>query len=369
VAVIGTGSSGVQSIPLIAEQAGHLYIFQRSAAFTRPANNRPLRPGELDELKHDYANIREAERKAHGGILRFGAISNMDATPPDRRILETPVEERLRVVDDLGWSAPLAWADVMTDLDANQAGTKLYAELIRRVVKDPEVAASLVPDYPLGCKRPILDTGYFETFNRDNVTLVDLKKGLIARVTSTGVQTEQGHFEVDVIVYATGFDAMTGALNRIDIRGRGGKLLRDYWAEEGPKAYLGIQVAGFPNLFTITGPGSPSVLCNMAMATEQHAEWIADCLDFMREHGYDTVEPAEEAQEAWVEHAASVVSKSPVRTAPSCSSWYLGANVPGKKRVFMPYIGGMPAYRKKCEEIVTAGFEGFSFGKARSRRT
>jgi len=362
VGIVGTGSSGVQSVPVVAEQAEHLYVFQRSAAYTRPANNRPLRPGELAELKSRYDDIRERQRKSIAGVLSFGAVS-LDGPLPERKILETPMEERMRLLDELGWGAPSAWADVMVNLEANEAATQLYGELIKRAVKDPSVAESLVPHYPMGCKRQIIDTGYFETFNRDNVTLVDLRKGGIRSVTPTGIATEQGDFELDVILYATGFDAMTGALNRIDIRGKGGQLLREFWTEEGPKTYLGLQVAGFPNLFTVTGPGSPSVLSNMVVSIEQHVEWIGECLEYLRERGIASIEANEDAQEAWVDHVASCVVAAPARTAESCTSWYLGANVPGKKRVYMPYSGGLPLYRKKCAEVVAGGYEGFSLGR------
>jgi cation diffusion facilitator CzcD-associated flavoprotein CzcO len=231
--------------------------------------------------------------------------------------------------------------------------------LVRRSVKDPTVAESLVPHYPIGCKRPILDTGYFDTFNRDDVTLVDLRKDPIVRITPTGVQTESAQFDVDVIVFATGFDAMTGALNRIDIRGRDGRLLRDEWTD-GPNTLLGLQVAGFPNLFTITGPGSPSVHINMVMAIEHHVEWIADCIIYMREHGYRTVEATADAQDAWVDHVGSLVTGT-IRASDSCNSWYLGANVPGKRRVYMSYVGGQILYRQKCDEVVASGYAGFQF--------
>ena len=260
----------------------------------------------------------------------------------------------------MGWDALSAWADVAVDIDANRAATELYAELIRRAVKDPETARALTPDYPMGCKRQIIDTNYFETFNRPNVTLVDLRKGAITAVTPSGIETEQGHFDFDVIVWATGFDAMTGALNRIEIRGRDGRLLRDVWTSEGAVSYLGLQVAGFPNLFTITGPGSPSVLANMLFGIEQHVDWIAGCLLYMREQNLLAIEATEQAQTDWVAHVASLVSGS-IRSHPTCNSWYLGANIPGKKRVYMPYVGGQPTYRQKCEEIVEAGYEGFQF--------
>jgi cation diffusion facilitator CzcD-associated flavoprotein CzcO len=345
---------------VIAEQALHLTVFQRSAAYTRPANCRRLEPGELEELKANYDDIRRRQRASFAGLISFGAVSLEGLVPPQEKILETPVNERLAKLDAMGWDALGAWADVAVDIDANRAATELYAELIRRAVKDPETARALTPDYPMGCKRQIIDTDYFATFNRPNVTLVDLRQGAITAVTPSGIETEQGHFDVDVIVWATGFDAMTGALNRIEITGRDSRLLRDIWTSEGAVSYLGLQVAGFPNLFTITGPGSPSVLANMLFGIEQHVDWIADCMLYMRAQDLLAIEPTEEAQTDWVGHVASLVSGS-IRSHPTCNSWYLGANIPGKKRVYMPYVGGQPAYRQKCEEIVAAGYDGFQF--------
>jgi cation diffusion facilitator CzcD-associated flavoprotein CzcO len=246
----------------------------------------------------------------------------------------------------------------MFDLEANRAGTELYGELVRREVQDPEVARSLIPHYPMGCKRQILDIGYFASFNRDNVTLVDLRRDPIVAVGPGGVRTRHGEFSLDVLVMATGFDAMTGALNAIDIRGRSGRSLRELWAAEGPVSYLGLQVAGFPNLFTVTGPGSPSVLTNMVVSIEQHVEWITDCLGHLRAGELRSIEASPEAQDAWTDHAASLVTGL-VRASDACNSWYVGANVPGKRRIHMPYIGGLPAYRQKCEEVVSAGYEGF----------
>jgi cation diffusion facilitator CzcD-associated flavoprotein CzcO len=360
VAVVGTGSSGVQSIPVIAEQALHLTVFQRSAAYTRPANCRQLQPGELEELKANYEDIRRRQRASFAGLISFGAVSLEGMVPPEQRILETPVSERLAKLDAMGWDALTAWADVMVDIDANRAATELYREMISRTVKDPQTVKALTPHYPMGCKRPIIDTDYFETFNRPNVTLVDLREGAITAVTPAGIETEQGNFDFDVIVWATGFDAMTGALNRIEITGRDGKLLRDVWTSEGAVSYLGLQVAGFPNLFTITGPGSPSVLANMLFGIEQHVDWIAGCMLYMRERNLLAIEATQQAQTDWVGHVASLVSGS-IRSHPTCNSWYLGANIPGKKRVYMPYVGGQPTYRQKCEEIVEAGYEGFEF--------
>jgi len=203
----------------------------------------------------------------------------------------------------------------------------------------------------------VIDTGYYEAFNRDNVTLVDLRRGGIERITAAGVQTAQGLFEVDALIYATGFDAMTGALARIDIRGRKGQALEARW-EAGPRSYLGLQVHGFPNLFTVTGPGSPSVLSNMIVSIEQHVDWIADCIAHLDRNGLATIEPTEEAEDAWIAHV-NEVAEGTMLTAPSCNSWYLGANIPGKPRIFMPYVGGVGEYRRKCDEVVTRGYEGF----------
>jgi cyclohexanone monooxygenase len=214
--------------------------------------------------------------------------------------------------------------------------------------------------YPIGCKRPVIDTNYFDTFNRDNVTLVDLRRGGIERITETGIQTAQGHFELDVIVLATGFDAMTGALARIDISGRDGVALRDAWAE-GPRSYLGLQVAGFPNLFTVTGPGSPSVLVNMMVAIEQHVDWVADCIAYVRDHDVASIEATVDAQDRWVDHVNEVAN---LTLFPHANSWYMGANVPGKPRVFMPYIGGLPSYTRTIEDVAADGYRGFTLTPA-----
>jgi cation diffusion facilitator CzcD-associated flavoprotein CzcO len=360
VAIVGTGSSGVQAIPVVARQAEHLYVFQRSAAYTMPAGNRPWAPGEFEDLRRDYDAIRAAQHASPLGAARFGAVAIGGATIPPA-ILETTMEERLARLDREGWLAATAfsWSDAATDIEANRAAQALYAEMIRREVHDPETAAALVPHYPMGCKRPIIDIGYFDTFNRPNVTLVDLRQGAIRRVTPEGIDTEQGVFPLDVILYATGFDAMTGALNRIDIRGRGGERMRDAWTAEGPRTYLGLMVAGFPNLFTITGPGSPSVLTNMISSIEQHSQWIVDCLGHLRRTGRRSIEATPDAQEDWVAHVASI-AEGGVRVHESCTSWYLGANVPGKVRVYMPYAGGLNVYRDRCDEVVREGYRGFA---------
>ncbi|HTQ19684.1 flavin-containing monooxygenase, partial [Mycobacterium sp.] len=263
-------------------------------------------------------------------------------------------------LDRDGWLAATAfvWADAAVDMEANRAVQELYAEMIRRTVKDPETAAALVPHYPMGCKRPIIDIGYFETFNRENVTLVDLRKGAITRVTPEGIETEQGFFPLDVIVYATGFDAMTGALTRIDIRGRDAMSLSEFWATAGPLCYLGLAVAGFPNLFTIQGPGSPSAATNFVAALEQHVEWIGDCIAYLRANEIRTIEALGPAQQEWIDHATALVAPT-VLVHPSCNSWYNGGNVPGKKRMYMGYTGGIPEYRRRCDEIAAGGYTGF----------
>lgn len=359
VAVIGTGSTGVQLIPVVARQAGELVVFQRSPAFTLPWTVRAFEVGELDGLKVDYANIRAAQRAHPVGAARLSAFSvllDMLASPP---IKTATREDQLRAIDERGVMGALNWGDVFFDIEANRMATALYGEAIARIVSDPDTAASLVPTHPFACKRPIIDQGYYETFNRDDVTLVDLRKGPIVEVTPTGISTEQGNFDLDVIIYATGFDAMTGALSRMKVRGRGGALLGDYWAEEGPLSYLGLAVAGFPNLFTVQGPGSPSAATNFVAAMEQHIEWIADCIGYLGEHGYRTIDAQTDAQREWIEHATSLVAPT-VLVDPSCNSWYNGANVPGKKRMYMGYTAGIPEYRRRCDEIAARGYEGFT---------
>ena len=359
VGLIGTGSSGVQATPVIAADAAELHVFQRTPSYAWPAGNKPLDPELQREVKTQYRELREQQRQNYGGVVgASGAIAI--PLPRPVKILEASEEERLAAVDELGWAACRSWSDVLSDYDANEAGAELFREMVRRVIDDPETAEGLSPrDLPLGCKRPILHTDYYETFNQDHVHLVDLRRGAIEEVTPTGIRTEQGDFELDVIVYATGFDAMTGALDRIVIRGRDGQLLRDAWAD-GARTLLGIQTAGFPNFFTITGPGSPSVLANMVVCAEQHIEWIGACVEHMREHGYSTIEPTRDAQDAWVD-LVNRIAVGTMYTAPTCNSWYLGDNIPGKVRVFLPYVGGLDTYIEHCDKVVAADYEGFAF--------
>jgi len=361
VAVIGTGSTGVQLIPVIARDVDQLYVFQRSPAYTLPWAVRRLEPGELDEMKARYGEIREAQRQHPVGAARLSAFSvliDMLASPP---IKSASPDDQLRAVEERGIMGALNWGDIFFDIDANRMATKLYGEAVARIVEEPETAAALVPSHPFGCKRPIIDQGYYETFNRDNVTLVDLRKEPIRTVTPAGIQTECDTYDLDVIIYATGFDAMTGALTRIDVRGRDNLSLREVWASDGPVSYLGLGVAGFPNLFIVQGPGSPSAATNFLTALEQHVEWIGDCIAYLRAHGYRTIEATPDAQREWIEHTTSLVEPT-VLVHPSCNSWYNGANVPGKKRMYMGYTAGIPEYRRRCDEIAADGYAGFTLG-------
>merc|ERR1740129_1701793 len=340
VGVIGTGSSGIQAIPELAKQARQLTVFQRTPNYTVPSGNGLLSASFTQAVKENYEELKRHGRNSFlGYVLPFGGARFGE---PMANILETTAEERAALLDSRGFGATRydVWANTMVDHRANELACEMYREQVRRVVKDPTIAEGLTPrGYPMGCKRQVIDQGYFETFNRDNVKLVDLRNGGIERITGTGVQTQQGHFALDALVFATGFDAMTGAIANVDIQGRNSEALAETW-KAGPVNYLGLQVHGFPNLFTVTGPGSPSVLSNMIMSIEQHVDWIADCLAHMRTKGHRSIEPSLEAQSKWVAHVNSV-AEDLAFVNPSCSSWYLGANIPGKPRIFMPYAGGV----------------------------
>ena len=351
VGVIGTGSSAIQSIPVMAEQAKHLTVFQRTANYTVPAHNKPLDPGYVREVKANYREMRRRAKTKPAGI---------DFTINPASAAETPEEERNRQFQARWDYGGLGFMASFSDLLLNDESNKVAADFVRakigEVVKDPKTAAALVPKNIIGCKRLCVDTGYWATFNRPNVTLVDISDEPIERITPTGLRAKGEDYTFDCLVLATGFDAMTGALLKVDIRGRDGVTLKERW-NEGPKTYLGLTVVGFPNLFMITGPGSPSVLTNMLPSIEQHVDFIADCLEALRAKGKTVIEPVPEAQEEWVGHVGDV---SNITLRSTCSSWYVGANIPGKPRVFMPYIGGLPAYIQACEKVVANGYEGFA---------
>jgi len=350
VAVIGTGSSAIQSIPLIAEQAAHLTVFQRTPSYSIPAHNAALDPNVVREVKADYAGFRQRNAQ-----LPFGA----NFPPNEVLAREVSPEDRERAYEARwqrgGLAFITAFGDLLYDREANETAAEFVRQKIREIVRDPSVAEILSPKQVIGCKRLCVDTGYYAAFNRANVSLVDVSETSIDAITPRGVRVAGVEYAVDCIVFATGFDAMTGALANIDIRGSGGQTLREKWAA-GPRTYLGLGTAGFPNLFLITGPGSPSVLSNMVPAVEQHAHWIADCLAHLRLHRIERIDALPEVEDAWVEHVNEVAHQT---LYPSCNSWYLGANVPGKPRVFMPYLG-FPAYVAKCNEVAAKGYEGFA---------
>jgi cyclohexanone monooxygenase len=351
VGVIGTGSSAIQSIPIIAEQAAHLFVFQRTPNYSVPAHNAPLDPDYERRVKARYDEFRRQARESRVGFVVERSEDSALAVAPQVRQREY---EKRWERGGLGFSA--TFADLLTNQDANDTAAEFFRAQIRTIVREPGIAEALTPkDYPLGTKRLCVDTSYYATFNRDNVTLVDLRKTPIEAITPRGVRTSDAEYAVGSLVFATGFDAMTGALLKIDIRGRAGRTLREKWAA-GPRTYLGLTIAGFPNLFIITGPGSPSVLSNMIVSIEQHVDWIADCLAYLRDHGRDAIEATADAEDAWVAHVNEVGHAT---LYPLARSWYTGANVPGKPRVFMPYIGGVGVYRQKCDEVAKKGYEGF----------
>jgi cyclohexanone monooxygenase len=351
VGVIGTGSSAIQSIPIIAQQAAHLTVFQRTPNYSMPAHNAPLDPAYERQVKANYAEFRRQARESRVGFVIERSGDSALAVGPDEREREY---ERRWARGGLGFSA--SYADLLIDQSANDTAAEFFRAKIRAIVRDPAVAETLVPrDYPLGTKRLCVDTDYYATFNRDNVTLVDLRKTPIDAITADGLRTTEKAYTFDSLVFAIGFDAMTGALLAIDIRGRDGQTLRKKW-EAGPRTYLGLTVAGFPNLFLITGPGSPSVLSNMIVSIEQHVDWIADCLVRLRDDGRQTIEATVEAEDVWVTHVNDV---GHMTLYPRANSWYMGANISGKPRIFLPYIGGVGVYRQKCDEVAARGYEGF----------
>jgi cyclohexanone monooxygenase len=355
VGLIGTGSSGIQSIPLIAEQAAHLTVFQRTPNFTMPAKNAPLDRESVEARKAHYREHRQAMRESRAGVV---------VPVPEESALSVDAEARQARFETAWETGTLygmvsAYNDLLVDRAANETAADFVRARIRDLVDDPEVAERLSPrNHPFGTKRPCLDTDYYATYNRDNVTLVDVGSTPIVAITPTGVRTATDEYALDAIVFATGFDAMTGPLKALNLKGRGGRTLDEQWAD-GPHTYLGLAIAGFPNLFTITGPQSPSVLSNMPVSIEQHVEWVIDCIDHMRKTGKTTIEATPQAQDQWVAHVNKSVSMT---LMPGANSWYMSANIPGKPHAFLPYLGpeGVGGYRKKCDEVAAKGYEGFA---------
>jgi cyclohexanone monooxygenase len=351
VGIVGTGSSAIQSIPIIAEQAAHLTVFQRTPNYSMPAHNGPIPRGDIEARAKDPRAYRAASKDTVGGFQNDANTALATQSSPEE--VRAELERRWAWG---GFRILGAFADTAIDPAANRIVHEFIAEKIREQVKDPAVAELLTPkDHPFGTKRPCVDTGYYKTFNRENVELVDLRADPISAFNKGGIATANHQYDFDAIVLATGFDAMTGAIDRIDLRGVGGRRIKDHWAE-GPRTYLGLTVAGFPNMFTITGPGSPSVLTNMINSIEQHVEWIADCLASLEGRQHATIEASEEAEAAWVRHALEAVTPSML---PQANSWYMGANVPGKPRMFMPYAGGLHTYTEICRQVAAKGYEGF----------
>ena len=357
VGVIGTGSSGIQCIPMIAQQAAQLFVFQRTPNFSIPARNAPMDDSYERQWKDNYPALRQQAREdTTSGTLYEKSTRKGHAVEPDERQRE--YERRWQRG---GVNFMHSFNDLMVDKRSNDTAADFVRAQIHATVRDPAVADLLSPkDYPIGAKRICIDTDYHATYNRDNVTLVDLRKAPIKGLVANGLRTADTDYELDSIVFATGYDAMTGALLQMDIRGRAGETLAHAW-EAGPRTYLGLMTAGFPNLFTITGPGSPSVLASMIFAIEQHVDWIADCLQSMQQRGKNLIEAETDAQDRWVAHVNEVADRT---LFPLANSWYLGANIPGKPRVFMPYVGGVVPYRQKCDEVAANGYEGFRIGTA-----
>jgi cyclohexanone monooxygenase len=351
VGLIGTGSSAIQSIPIIAAQAKHLTVFQRTATYSIPARNDTIDKEYVKEVKNNYNEFRDQNRQqmgAFGSRIRRNEQSALEVSDSERR------QEFERRWEEGGFAFLSSYNDFLLNNDANETVAEFVREKIYSIVTDPDTAKKLLPTQVIGCKRLCLDTGYYETFNRSNVSLVDVGSDPIERITENGLVAGGEEHTFDVLVYATGFDAMTGSLLKIDIRGRNNQPLAEAW-DAGPVTYLGLSTAGFPNMFMVSGPGSPSVLTNMIMSIEQHVEWISNCISHIVSSGKTTIETTDKEQTEWV---AFVNAVADMTLYPSCNSWYLGANVPGKPRVFMPLLG-FPTYADKCTEVAANGYEGF----------
>jgi acetyl esterase/lipase len=359
--VIGTGSSGIQSIPIIAEQAAVLTVFQRTPNFSIPAHNGPIPEAKLAAIEGRSQEYREEARWSRGGVP--GPIAEEGAL----QVVEEERLARFEQVWDVGELFAIigAFNDLLVNAEANETLAEFIRDKIRSIVTDPETADALCPtDHPFGTKRPCLDTGYYQTYNLPHVRLVDVRKDPIVSITESGIDTESQSLDFDAIVFATGFDAMTGAIVAVDIEGQDGMSLAEKWAD-GPKTYLGLTTVGFPNFFTVTGPGSPSVLSNMVVSIEQHVDWICDCVAYLGREGLDSIEPTELAEGAWVQHVSDT---GDLTLYPRANSWYMGSNVPGKPRVFLPYVGGVGPYRQACDEVAEQDYLGFVLSGSGQRR-
>ena len=355
VGVIGTGSSGVQSIPIIASQADHMTVFQRTANFSLPACNRPLKAEEIARSKKNLMEDRQKALQAAAGItyIEYNGRRADEMTPEEQQA------ELKKRWEKGGFAFLGSFANVMLEKQANDFACDFARSRMSALVNDPELAEKLIPhDHPIGVKRLCLDTDYLATYNLDHVDLVDVRANPIERITKDGIVAGAKEYEVDAIVFATGFDAMTGAITNVDITGRKGEKLTDKWAA-GPRTYLGLGSAGFPNLFFITGPGSPSVLTNMIVSIEQHVDWIAACIARLSKGNIRSIEANREAEDAWVAHVNAVAGMT---LYPQANSWYMGANIPGKPQVFMPYPGGLAIYGEKLAEVASADYAGFELG-------
>jgi cyclohexanone monooxygenase len=353
VAVVGTGSSGIQAIPLVAAQADHVVVVQRTPNYSIPARNAPLDASVVAARKASYPAHRDKLRHSQLGVVDSIAPELATATPAPER------ERRFRAGYERGtiYGVTFTFGDLLIDPAANELAGEFVRDRIRERIGNTAIADALLPRaYPFATKRVCLDTGYFEVFDRPNVTLVDVRATPLVEVTPSGLRTTTEHHDVDAIVFATGFDAVTGPLLAIDPVGRGGVTLHDAW-HGGPRAYLGLATAGFPNLFMIAGPGSPSVISNMMVSIEQHVDWIADCVAAMGERGAGVIEATPAAEDGWVAHVADIAN---LTLFPRADSWYMGANVPGKPRVFLAYLGGVGTYRDHCDGVAADGYRGFA---------
>ncbi|MBT4042460.1 MAG: NAD(P)/FAD-dependent oxidoreductase [Rhodospirillaceae bacterium] len=359
VAVIGTGATGVQTIQEVAKTVGHLTVFQRSPNYCAPLHNSPITAEEQPKIRAGYPETFARCRASHGGFIHKA---------DHRNALEVSAEEREAFLEKL-YSEPGfgIWMgnfrDMFTDEAANTAVSDFIKKKIRSRVNDPAIAEKLIPtDHGFGTRRVPLETRYYEVYNQDNVELVDLNEGAIEEITPKGLRTANGEYEFDMIIYATGFDAVTGAFDRIDIRGEGGRKLKDKWAN-GPRTYLGLQIEGFPNLLTLVGPHNAATFCNIPRCIEQNVEWVAELFGYIQANGITRIAATLEAEDAWTEHVYETAAEL---LFTKVDSWFMGinSNIPGKdRRTFLLYAGGAPAYRDRCDEVSANGYEGFALQK------